>query len=212
MDRQAATELLKRDLFDYPGVIDPEDVFHVFASGMIGRKCDLDQLPADSLLFRGITEASIGRIKELYPKPPDIILTVANGGNRFVPILQEHLHRTTSVQETKKNPSNSDILLSERAKEALQRRNPELVVIFDDLGTTGSTAAKVADKVMSLNVSLRLEVFTPVYRQDRLERLEERDIAYHGLIRITDDLPTYTEKKWLKFVADREVTLIPHGQ
>lgn len=206
---------LKERILDFPGVVDPVTQHHIFASGMHGRKCDLDQIPDNDELLYDITQASVAKMSAIYTKLPDMIITVANGGNRFADPLNHFLGSKVSVRKTQKNPHDSkDILLNVRTEKALQRTYPELVVVFDDLGTTGSVAATVVNTIERLNVpELQIEVFTPVYRRDHLERLEEIDVAHNGLIRITDDLPTYTKTECrAEHYCKQGQRPIPHGQ
>jgi orotate phosphoribosyltransferase len=66
---------------------------------------------------------------------------------------------------------------------------PELVVVFEDVGTTGSNSVQVARGALEAG-ALAVEVVTTWKRQPALGRLDEAGIPYRAII--DEVLPTYS--------------------
>ncbi|MDL2362999.1 MAG: hypothetical protein QFB86_01295 [Patescibacteria group bacterium] len=171
------------------GVLDPEGTHHEFVSGMHGRKLDFDKIAIGSPLYEEWTTVAADYISEEYSELPQIILGVANGTNRVAIDTARHFNGDVIGAVSEKDPENSKKLyLSEMAGKLITAMQPELVVVLEDVGTTGSNSVQVARHALAAGAQ-EVEVVLTWQRQSKLQKLLDSGIAYRAII--NEPLPTY---------------------
>jgi hypothetical protein len=164
-------------------VLDPEGLHHEFVSGLHGRKLDFDLIPDDSNLFNRWVETVCEKLKELYPEEVAkglVIISVANGTNRVVPLVAGLLGNGSISYLTEK-VSPKAVKLVDGAEAALKASQPEFAVIIEDVGTKGTTSASAAKSALASGVK-RVEVLNTWQRRDKLEELDAIDVKYNAVI------------------------------
>lgn len=171
-------------------VLDPEGTHHEFVSGMHGRKLDFDNISNHSALYEQWTEVSASFIEEEFPQLPEIIIGVANGTNRTALDTARRFNgEVLGLVSEKDRQDKKKLYLSSLAGRVIYDFEPKLVVVLEDVGTTGSNSVQVADGCRVAGAQ-RVEVVTTWKRREKLEKLEEADIPYRAII--DEELPTYT--------------------
>jgi orotate phosphoribosyltransferase len=193
------------------GVLDPIDVHHEFVSGMHGQKLDFDTITTGSPLYEEWTDTAATFIREEFPELPLVIVGVANGANRIALDTARRFDGAVFGAVSEKDGQNSKVLRLPQATERLIRgTRPELVVVLEDAGTTGSNSVQVARQSLQSGAQ-NVEVVTTWQRRDILERLQEEDIAYRAIIK--EALPTYeAEECQTSGFCSRGWALIPYPQ
>lgn len=181
---------LKAEILDAGYVLDPEGTHHEFVSGMHGRKLDFDNIETGNPLYNLWTETAADFIREEFPELPEMIIGVANGTNRTALDTARHFSGDVLGLVSEKDPQDSKKLyINHIAGLAIEAIKPELVVVLEDVGTTGSNSVQVAEGCRSAGAK-NVEVVTTWKRREKLERLEEAGIPYRAII--DEELPTYT--------------------
>lgn len=171
-------------------VLDPEGTHHEFVSGMHGQKLDFDKIESGSPLYQEWVDVNAAFIKDKYPSIPTFILGVANGTNRLSEDVAPVLGGDVDGLITEKDEDNSKIIrLTHMADKAIRMVQPELVVVVEDVGTTGSNSVQAAVAAKEAGAK-RVEVVTTWKRRRKLERLEEAGIPYQAII--DEPLTTYS--------------------
>ncbi|CAN5441887.1 hypothetical protein BH10PAT3_BH10PAT3_1270 [soil metagenome] len=170
-------------------VLDPEGTHHEFVSGKHGQKLDFDVIPTGSLLYNEWVEVNVDFITDRHDEA-EIIMGVANGTNRLALDVAARFKGRKLGLVSEKDPENSKILrLGSLARRVIKSFEPELVVVVEDVGTTGSNSVQVAEAC--LDAGAKDVIVVPTWmRQPRLDRLEDADILYDPIINET--LATYT--------------------
>lgn len=175
------------------GVMDQEGVHHEFKAGGHGQKLDFDVIKTDSALYRAWTRVTADYVSEAFPQLPEVILGVANGTNRLALDTARHFEGDVFGAVSEKDEHNSKILrLNRAAKNLISTMSPELVVVLEDVGTTGSSSVQIAQQALDLGAQ-QVEVINTWQRRERLERLAEAGIPYRSLI--SEPLPTYSPEE-----------------
>lgn len=172
------------------GVLDPAGVHHEFVSGKHGRKLDFDTIATDSELYSEWVDANVDFINhEFSSTPPEVILGVANGTNRLALDVARRFNGTALGLVSEKDAQDSKVLrLNQLARRVISGILPELVVVVEDVGTTGSNSVQVASEAR--NAGAKKVIVVPTWqRQPHLTKLDEAGIAYIPIIGET--LPTY---------------------
>lgn len=180
---------LKQHIMD-SGILDPEDLHHEFVSGMHGRKLDFDAIPDGDPLFDEWVEAYADAIRDLFPdKLKDIVIvSVANGTNRVVPLVAEKLgNGATHLITDKASPKSAK--LSDEAAQKLPELLARFFVVLEDVGTRGTTSAS-AVQALRQGGAKDIEVINTWQRREHLEELEAIDVPHHAMIK--EMLETYT--------------------
>lgn len=176
-------EDFRQNIIDSGYVLDAEGTHHEFVSGMHGQKLDFDKIEDDSALYRQWLEVGAEYIREEFPKLPEVILGVANGTNRVAEDMVElefesEVHGLVSA----KDPENSKRLyLPEKTLDIFSWVMPQFVVVFEDVGTTGSNSVQVAQAALEAGAD-RVEVISTWKRRPVLEKLEEAGIPNRAII------------------------------
>jgi len=171
--------------------VDPENQHHVFTSGIHhGRKIDFDAIPDDSDLYQDWVEVTADEIRNGYPFAlPQIVLGVANGTNRLAPDVADCFDGVIGLQ-TEKNPDDKkDIRLTKTARQVIEVLRPSLILVLEDVGTTGGSSSTVAVAAMEAGAE-HVDVLNTWKRRERLDALIRADISYFSVI--DEPLPTYT--------------------
>ncbi len=171
-------------------VLDPEGEHSEFVSGMHGQKLDFDNIDEKTdPLYTEWIDVNEGFIRDNFPRIPEMILGVANGTNRVARDTADRFEGDVLYLRSKKDKQDSKILyLPEMAKVALSAIKPNLVVVTEDVGTTGSNSVQVA--VQALEAGAKEVIVVNTWkRRERLEKLEEAGIEYLPII--DEPLPTF---------------------
>jgi orotate phosphoribosyltransferase len=186
----ADIETLRAGIIDSGYVLDPEGTHHEFVSGMHGQKLDFDKISDDDPLYSLWTEVAADFIEEEFPRLPEIIIGVANGTNRTALDTARRFNGDVLGLTSIKDPQNSKKLyLTSLAGKVMEGIRPELAVVLEDVGTTGSNSVQVATACRDAGVK-NVEVVTTWKRRAVLERLEEADVPHRAII--DEELPTYS--------------------
>lgn len=171
------------------GVLDKERVHHEFVSGMHGRKLDFDTIDTGNSLYNEWIEVVAAYISDKFIKLPEIIVGVANGTNRVALDTARAFNGSIFGAVSEKDYRNSKVLrLAAPTGKLISAMKPEFVAVIEDVGTTGSNAAQVAQRVLDAGAQT-VEVINTWQRRPQLERLLESEIPYHSII--NEHLPTY---------------------
>lgn len=170
-------------------VIDPEGVHSEFVSGKHGQKVDFDKLDDSDPLYGEWIEVTTDYLETSFPNLPTFIIGVANGTNRVVHDVAKRMHGKVVALESYKEKDNDKVLhLQPLAARLIQVVRPELVVIKEDVGTTGSNSVQVAQEALEAGAGEVIVVPT-WQRRPQLERLDEAGIEYYPII--AHELETY---------------------
>lgn len=170
-------ELLAREIIDRPGT------HHEFKSGKHGRKLDFDLIKTGSLLYREWVGVTVDHIKIRFDKLPEIILGVANGTNRLSESVATGLGKNIIGLTTMKeeDAAGKPIYLPKHAREVIGNREPEHVLILEDVGTTGGSAAQAAAAAISAGAD-HVSVLNTWQRQEQLPALDGLAVPYTAVI------------------------------
>lgn len=193
------------------GVRDPIGLHHVFTDGGHGQKLHFDTIADDSELFREWATVTADFLRDTYEPLPEVLLGVANGGNRLAIAVAEELGGTVVGLETVKKPKPAKgTELSARARHIIGLLKPSLAVVVEDVGTTGSTSLTAATAALEAGAD-RTEVVNTWQRREKLEYLIGAGVTYHSVIK--EVLPTYTaEDCQANGFCAQGWELIPYGK
>lgn len=172
------------------GVLDPDGVHQEFVSGMHGQKLDFDTVEEETSLYREWISVAADFIGQEYSdRLPEVIIGVANGTNRVALDTARRFDGEVLGLVSKKDKDNSKVLyLGTMATRVISALQPKLVVVLEDVGTTGSNSVQVARHVLDAGAQ-EAEVVTTWKRREKLEKLIEAGIAYRAII--DEELPAY---------------------
>lgn len=170
------------------GILDPQGTHHEFVSGMHGQKLDFDRIEEGTDLYEQWIDVNKGFIEGAFPQLPEIILGVANGTNRVARDVGERLC-VPGLATAKESKGSKVIYLPEAARKTIELAAPDLVVVVEDVGTTGSNSVQAALAAREAGAK-NVEVVTTWQRREKLEKLEEAGVAYRAIIK--EVLPTYS--------------------
>jgi len=175
-------------------VLDREGFHSEFVDGMHGQKLDFDNIDeAIDPLYGEWIDVNQDFIEQAYHPLPEIIIGVANGANRVALDTARRFNGEVIGLTSVKEPENSKIIyLSRLAKRAITKIVPRLVVVIEDVSTTGSSSVQVAIAARDAGAK-KVEVLTTWKRRERLEHLDEAEIPYNAII--DEPMPTYTPKE-----------------
>ncbi|CAN5614755.1 hypothetical protein BH23PAT1_BH23PAT1_4170 [soil metagenome] len=164
-------------------VLDPEGVHHEFVSGMHGQKLDFDNIDEETdPLYDEWIDVNEGFIRENFTRLPEIIIGVARGTNRLALDTARRFEGEVVGLVSKKDSENSKSLyLPQLAKSIIGALSTELLVVVEDVGTTGSNSVQVATQSREAGAE-QVVVVTTWKRRERLERLEEAGMPYLPII------------------------------
>lgn len=190
-------EAFRENIIDSGYVLDPEGTHHEFVSGMHGQKLDFDKIDRGSALYDEWISVTASFIEDQFPKLPGMIIGVANGTNR--PALDVAMRmvdggagNVIGLVSEKDKDNTKKLYLGAIAFEAIRVNKPELMVVFEDVGTTGSNSVQVATACLATGAQA-VEVVTTWKRRERLERLDEAGVPYRAII--DEPLTTYDPKE-----------------
>lgn len=192
----ADVEAFKDKIIENGYVLDPEGTHSEFVSGMHGQKLDFDNIDerTDPLYHEWI-DVQEGFIRENFSRLPDIILGVANGTNRVAYSLGERFKGDVIPFASRKEQKDSKkLFLPEMAELALRAIRPELVVVVEDVGTTGSNSVQIARHALQ-NGAGDVIVVATWKRREHLELLEVAGVEHLAII--DEPLDTFTPDECL---------------
>lgn len=163
------------------GILDKEGVHHVFSQGLHGRKIDFDLIPDDSELFNQWVDVTADFIRKNYDVLPDAVIGVANGTNRLAFAVAEKLG-VTGLDTVKPEGSRNQPVLTEKSKDILTELKPELAVVLEDVGTTGTNSSSVSKSMRELGFD-NFEVINTWQRSESLRLLDEMNVPYKSVIK-----------------------------
>jgi len=198
---------------DRHGILDPPSLHHEFVSGNHGRKLDFDKIPTGSDLYIQWTALFARVIKAIYKGgEPNTLVGIANGANRLPRSLAPLLGEGVLALTTEKEGSGSvklDSISTALADEDV--RNQDLVLIIDDVGSTGGTAASVVSSLRKVGFS-RIEAMYFWQRSPNLPAFDDLGISYKAVI--TEELPMFAPDECLaepEGYCHQGVSLALHG-
>jgi orotate phosphoribosyltransferase len=184
-----SVETFRRNIIDCGYVLDPEGIHHEFASGMHGRKQDFDSIDENDPLYSEWIDVAADFIREQFPHLPQVIIGVAKGANRTALDTARRFEGEILGLTSIKDPNNpKKLYLTSMAGQVIEALKPELVVVHEDVGTTGLNSGQVATACRDAGAQ-NVEVVITWMRRPVLERLEEAGIPYRAII--DEELPTY---------------------
>jgi hypothetical protein len=188
----ANVEVFRNNIIE-AGVLDAEGTHHEFVSGMHGQKLDFDTIPTGSDLYYEWITTSADFLQENFPQLPRVILGVANGTNRVAHSLGLHFGgEVLGFASAKDSQDSKQLYLPHVVEQTVKMEQPALVVVIEDVGTTGSNSVQVAQAAKAAGAQA-VEVVTTWKRREHLERLEEAGIPYRAII--DEPLTTYTPEE-----------------
>ncbi len=195
----ADIEVFRNHIIESGYVLDTEGTHHEFVSGMHGQKLDFDNIDEKTdPLYTEWIDVNEDFIRQNFDITPEIILGVANGTNRVAVDTAKRFGDNVFGLESVKDPDNSKVLhLSRLARIAIKAIEPELVVVVEDVGTTGSNSVQVATKAREAGAK-QVVVVTTWKRRPQLERLDEAGIDHMAII--DEPLTTYTPEECRELV------------
>ena len=171
------------------GLIETER-HHEFRDGLHGYKADFEAVapPGSDLFNEGVgLLAEYVTDKQHYLSPPDTVIGVANGANQLALALAEELGSKVSGLQTVKNRDDPSMLefpfFSERR---LGFSSSRFALVIDDIGTSGSSTAQVAQLCKGLDVP-RVEALYLLQRSTSLQNLGRIGVSYQALIKYPMD-------------------------
>jgi len=185
----ADVETFRNNIINSGTVLDPEGIHHEFVSGKHGQKLDFDKIGSEDPLYAEWTEVAAEFIHKEFRGAAGIILGVANGTNRTALDTARRFDGQVLGLVSEKDKNNSKRLrLSPFAGRVIQSMRPSLVVVLEDVGTTGSNSVQVAVAAREAG-AYNVEVVTTWKRREHLEELEKAGISHRAII--DEPLPTY---------------------
>jgi len=197
MNMNELAQQFRAEIMESGIVLDREGTHHEFVSGMHGQKLDFDNIQVNSSLYEKWIDVNSSFIEEEFPRLPQVIIGVANGTNRVaLDVARSFNGRSIGlVSEKDKTHSKRLFLNPFVAGRLLDTMKPQLVVVVEDVGTTGSNSVQIASRVRDFTGG-HVEVVTTWQRRENLERLDEEDIPYRAIIK--EPLPTYSPEECVK--------------
>ena len=185
----ADVEAFRNRIVDCGFVLDPEGTHHEFNGGMHGQKLDFDNIDERGRLYSQWIEVTTSFIAEKFPKLPEVIIGVANGTNRVaLDTARSFDGDVIGLKSVKVREDSKQLYIPTLAARIIAGIEPDLVVVIEDVGTTGGSSVQVAKKALDLGASA-VEVVTTWKRREHLEKLDEANIPHHAII--DEPLPTY---------------------
>lgn len=175
-------------LTDPIGILDPPGVIHhEFADGHHGRKLDFDKISSEDELYIQWVDLYAQYIKSRYrtrTAMPDALVGVANGANRLSRDIPSHfdgrLGKKVLSLFTVKTTS-GDMRITDDSIAILDSKRVKFALIVEDVSTTGSTTAKVVDRLRELG-QRRIEVVSTWQRSFSLPHLENKNVRHGAMI------------------------------
>lgn len=193
-----------RDHILEAGVLDPEGVHHELKGGMHGQKLDFDTIPTNSPggstlspLYDEWVQVNVDFVRSEFNNVEDLVfLGVANGTNRLAGHIAKRISQHyLGVESAKDTQDPRRFRLTGFAKHLIAAVSPELVIVPEDVGTTGSSSAQVATLAQEAGAKNVIVVNT-WQRREHLERLDKAGIEYRAII--DEPLPTYSVEDCIK--------------
>jgi orotate phosphoribosyltransferase-like protein len=171
------------------GVLDPEGVHHEFRSGLHGQKLNFEKVGTSGPFYEEWVHRAADFLAKDFPRLPDAVLGVADGTNQLALDVAKRLGSEVTGLVSRKNEFDKNtLMLSESAERFISQHESELLIVLEDVGTTGSNSVQVAGAGLWAGAK-QVEVVVTWQRRPSLERLDGAGIPYRALIH--EDLPGY---------------------
>ena len=190
------------------GTFDPDGVHHEFANDSHGRKLDFDIIPDNSPLYGEWVELN-GQVIRAGERSVIAVVGVANGTNRLARDVAAALG-TRALYTRKASPR--EVQLTAQSREWLLRHAGKggLVIILEDVGTTGGTALTAAESARQAGAR-EVEAQFTWQRTDNLAAFDRASIPYISVIH--ESLPTYAPDQCAREgYCAKGWRLIPHAK
>lgn len=185
-----------RESLDQAGLVETYQ-HSEFRSGLHGFKADFEKAaPVGSKEFEDWVEVTADFIETEYYRPPDVLVSVANGTNELTTRTASRLGAYVIGLETQKDSKNKRLKLTDLAELTLNRYGHEFALILDDVGTTGSNSSQVTDLLRPHFIS-RIEVLNTIQRSQFLPELDKRGISYRAIY--TEVMQNFTPQDCREF-------------
>ena len=182
------TRTFREDLLAY-GVLQNDGQHQEFREGMHGQKLDFDVIERDSPLYREWVGINMAFIAEQFVPAPEVVLGVANGTNRLaLDVACNFDGNLIGLKTAKDSEDHRSIYLPDFSRKVMRALRPELVVVLEDVGTTGSSSVQAAEAALD-NGAQHVEVVVTWQRRSQLEKLQAAEIPYRSII--FEPLPTF---------------------
>ena len=184
-------ETFKRSI-ESSGAIDPVGVHHEFREGAHGRKIDFDAVNDSTELLKEWASEVAQYIASNYQPLPQLIVSVANGANKVVPMIAAGVAGLTgeSLEYILTNKLDGSLQISKEDKIRAESLRSAKALVIDDVGTTGSNSVSVCHLLMDLGVK-DVEVLYTWQRTEALTRLADTKIPHRSMIVDYTSVQTY---------------------
>ena len=184
--RDFKSKILENDIFD------PVGIHHEFAYGDHGRKLDFDLITDGSPLYREWVQVNVEFIRQQYTQIPEVILGVANGTNRLARDVAKELGVLGLSTE---KVGGRSVQLTQAARQQLIETECKLLLVLEDVGTTGGSAYSAAVNAREAGAQ-RVEVIFSWQRSEDLIAFKNTDIPYCAIVQ--EVLPNYSPEECKK--------------
>jgi len=158
---------------------------HEFRDGLHGFKMDFEAVaPFGSKYFDDGVELMADYIADEhnYPRLPSVLIGVANGANQLAMSVAEELGpEVKGIQTSKAINDRSRLQLPVFNERQLIRAHPMFALVLDDVGTSGSSTAQVANLCSELKIP-QVEALYLIQRSAKLRHLGEIGIKFQAVI------------------------------
>lgn len=187
-------EVFKSELIK-AGVLEQEGSHHEFTNGEHGRKLEFECVDKRSSLFKRWVEVCATDIRDRYGDDVFGVVGVANGTNRLALPIAQALGDAVLPFRTRKISHNKAVL-DEVSVPMIKYAAGGLLVVVEDVGTTGGTVLTVVEDIRSKEIDgINVAAQITWQRQPELHALENAGIPYSALI--NEQLPTYRPEECL---------------
>ena len=207
---------LREEFLAVPGFVQADKVHSEFADGDHGQKLDAGVILPGMPEYEDWIDTTANHIAENCDPVPTALMSVANGTSFVIFDVIEKL-------QSRKPPINllplvtrkeeKKVFLTQNTIKLIDENQPD-VLIFDDIGTRGSTTAKLALEALKLGAK-RVRVLYTMLRRQNLERLDKHEIGYDSVIPgdVEEQFPTYTPNDCKKIgLCLERWELLGHGE
>ncbi len=180
-------ERIKEQILHIPGVLADSDTNSLNDRNNMPY-INLEAVRLDPTLYDTLLHAQASALRDLYPRLPEVIVGVNQGGAVMARDVANVLDRDIVVVETEYD-DRGGIQLSYLARLAIRSVNPEFVLVMDDVsergGAIAATTKRLTANVARCRASIKkIEAFVTWQKKRRLPKLHHpaSRIPYHAFI------------------------------
>ncbi len=194
------------------GIVDEGEIHSEFSQTppLHGQKVNVDALKKGSKEFCDTVYTTASQLHAIYGSvmlENTVLVSTANGANRFLQPISQQLG-ITGFETVKVAPGVAH--LDTDAYKQIHTLSPELVVVLDDVGSTGATTTRPVEDARCAGAEC-VEVLYMWQRVPVLPRLEELNVGYRAII--NTPMPTYTQQECATLpqgFCSREWDVVPY--